>query len=164
VRQILDVVWEASRYRGMITALIDATEQQALQKVLRPLVHGTDDGSRALFKDGLPDVFGATKSEVLAWRYILDEKEVVEEVDRLLESAGLTWQAIKAEAFSLRIDHVERINKMIISAEARRNSALREIERHRANFGQRLRGAAKRVEERENPGVGNQSSDQRRAA
>jgi hypothetical protein len=37
---------------------------------------------------------------------------------------------------------LERIDRMIASAEARRNVALREVERHRSSLGQALRRAS----------------------
>lgn len=47
-----------------------------------------------------------------------------------------------ARTLAARIDDVERIDRMVIIAEARRDAVLREIRSHRAAFGQALRRAA----------------------
>jgi hypothetical protein len=54
-------------------------------------------------------------------------------------TAGLTGEAALARALAYRLDEVERIDRMIASAEARRNAVLREIERHRSTLGRELR-------------------------
>ena len=136
-REIADLMWEAWRYRGLLVRLMHVTEQKALERVLQGLVDnpvGLESGFR-------------TKSDLLAWQYMLGEKGKVAEVNRLLESANLTWDDVKAEALALRITEVEQINRMIMAAEARRNVSLREIERHRAGFGQTLRTAARQIED-----------------
>ena len=129
-RELADLIWEKFRWRGLMVNLIIATEQEALQCVLRPLFGG----------------FRLDQADALAWRYRMKEPGAVEEVQRLLEKAGLTWDAVKAEALSLRIDDVERFNHMIVSAEKRRDATLQEIERRRATFGQKLPRAVKQVE------------------
>ncbi len=80
----------------------------------------------------------------------MKEPGAVEEVQRLLEKTGLTWDAIKAEALSLRINDVERINQLIVGAESRRDATLREIERRRAGLGPKLRRAVQQVEGADN--------------
>jgi len=57
----------------------------------------------------------------------------------LLASADLTMDAVMAETLALELDKVERIDRMIMSAEARRNAVLREVDRHRASVAQALR-------------------------
>ena len=49
----------------------------------------------------------------------------------MLKKAGLTMDDVMAEAFAKEIDSFERFDRMLASAEARRNNALREIDRHR---------------------------------
>ena len=59
----------------------------------------------------------------------------------MLASADLTMDAVMAETLALELDRVERIDRMIMSAEARRNAVLREVDRHRASVAQALRRA-----------------------
>ena len=49
--------------------------------------------------------------------------------------------AVWAETLARELDKVERIDRMIMSLEARRNAILREIDRHRASVAQALREA-----------------------
>jgi hypothetical protein len=63
-------------------------------------------------------------------------------VDAILAKAGLTMDAMMAQTLARNIDGVERIDRLVASAEARRNVALREIDRHRAALGAALRQAA----------------------
>ena len=58
----------------------------------------------------------------------------------MLEKAELTMDDVMAEALAEVIDAVGRFDRMLASAEARRNNALREIERHRET-----RGASRRL-------------------
>jgi hypothetical protein len=48
---------------------------------------------------------------------------------------------VAAEAFFDKISDFEQIDRMVMNAEARRNAALRELERHRATLAQALRQA-----------------------
>jgi hypothetical protein len=72
---------------------------------------------------------------------------VAEEVDKALASAGLSMDAVMAQTLCLKLDEVERIEHMIAIAEARRNTTLREIDRHRETLGQKLRRAVPQVED-----------------
>jgi len=47
-----------------------------------------------------------------------------------------------ARALSANIDSFQRIDRMVMNAEARHNAALRELERHRASVGRALRRAS----------------------
>jgi len=51
-----------------------------------------------------------------------------------------------ARTLSENMDDIDRIDRMTMAAEARRNAALREIERYRENFGRRLRDAVDALE------------------
>jgi hypothetical protein len=52
---------------------------------------------------------------------------------------------IIAETLAGRIDDIERIDRMIASAEQRRSAMLREVDRHRASLASRLRLASDEV-------------------
>ena len=67
----------------------------------------------------------------------------------LRSAADPTDEAALARALASRIDPVERIERMIASAEARRNCVLREIEHHRATLGQELRRLVPQAEDAE---------------
>jgi hypothetical protein len=62
------------------------------------------------------------------------------------------------------IDALERIDRMVMTMEARRNAAYREAERHRLGLGERLRRAAEQVEDAELREIDNAPGEHERAA
>jgi len=54
-----------------------------------------------------------------------------------------------AQTLRLHVDTIERLDRMIMGAEARRNVALRELERHRAGFAAMLRRATDEITDAE---------------
>jgi hypothetical protein len=128
--------WEALRQRRIKTAFIAACGQEALRKVLQTLLpHGLLD----LFDTG-------ERAGDMAWKYTIGDESATKEVEELLSQAKLTKDAIHAEAMALHIDTFEKFDRLIWAAESRRDSSLREIEHHRAPFGQSLRRAIAQVE------------------
>ena len=63
-----------------------------------------------------------------------------------------------------KIDVLERIDRMVMTMEARRNAAYREVERYRIGFGERLRHAVNQVEDAEFREVDNAPGEPKRAA
>ena len=82
----------------------------------------------------------------------------------MLASADLTMEAVLAQTLAAEIDHVDRIDRMIMSAEARRNVALREIDRHRAALGEQLRRATQDIEDAEFKVIAAKDEKETRAA
>ena len=69
-----------------------------------------------------------------------------------------------AEAISYKIEVLERIDRMVMTMEARRNAAYREAERYRVGLGERLRRATEPVEDAEFREVDDAPSEPKRAA
>jgi hypothetical protein len=67
------------------------------------------------------------------------EASARQEFAGMLKKAGLTMDDVPAEACASEIDSLERFDREHASAEARRNNALREIDRHRAALGGAVR-------------------------
>ena len=63
------------------------------------------------------------------------------EIELLLKSRGLGLEDVDAHSLLKRLEPLESIDRMISQAEARRNNALREIERAREAAARRLRAA-----------------------
>lgn len=120
VWDIAVLTWEIMRYRRSITGLLTANVHRGLKIILDTL-------------------YGVENSQVLADSWALRDPAAIEQVDDLLKLAGLTMDEVRAQTLSVKISDVERIDGMIMRAEARRNSLLREIERHRATLGAALR-------------------------
>jgi hypothetical protein len=71
-------------------------------------------------------------------------------VDELLAATGgRTVESITVDVFLAISEHLERIDRMMMHAEGRRNAALREIDRHCSNVARVLRRASEEVVEAE---------------
>ena len=70
-------------------------------------------------------------------------------VDVILNKAGLTIDEATAKTLQDKLDSFERLDRMLASAEARRNNALREIDRHRDTLGGRVRRSIEEIEDAE---------------
>ncbi len=125
-REVVDHVWEALRFRRLKTSVMTACAGEGMWEVLRSL--DAHDG------------YG------LAKRWFARDLQAVATVDALLGSAGLGIDHVMAQTLRLRIVEIERIDRLVAAAEARRNAALREIERHRAGFAAALQRAARDAE------------------
>ena len=145
VRDVVDLVWEAVRLRRLKAGLITATAYRGVEQILTPLVEDYFD------RDNLTQ--GWAKRQ----------KRAIKRVDNLLASAGLTMYEVQARTLSDNLNDIERIDRMIASAEARRNAILREVERHRATWGQDLRRTAQQADI-EFEVIENNSAERRSAA
>jgi hypothetical protein len=77
------------------------------------------------------------------------DRTVRAKVDANLRTQGLDADSIMAASFVDGIDELAAIEKLLASAELRRNMALRELERHR--LGRALRQASDQIIEGEAP-------------
>ncbi len=123
VRDVVDLIWEALRLRRLKAALLTASADGGLGDVLKAI--------------GVP--FERRYELVPAW--FARNLDAVGDVDAELEAAGLGMEHVMAQTLRRCINEVERIDRMVASAEARRAAALREIAGYRAEFAARLRGA-----------------------
>jgi hypothetical protein len=130
VRDLVDLVWEALRLRRLKASLMTATAYRGLEQILKPLV-------------------GFLEEQGLAKAWAARDQSAIKRVDKLLASAGLTMDAVMAQTLSISLDDIERIDRMIATAEVRRNAILREVDRHRTTWGQELRRAAQQAEDAE---------------
>jgi hypothetical protein len=128
VRDIVDLVWEAFRLRRLKANLMTATAYKGLKQILEPLVDFLE----------LQD---------LAEAWAARQQSAIKRVDKLLASAGLTVDAVMAQTLSINLNDIERIDRMIAAAEARRSAILREVDRHRTTWGQDLRRAVQQAED-----------------
>jgi hypothetical protein len=130
VRDIVDLVWEALRLRRLKACAMTAGARKAIAQNLRPLI-GWDQAN------GLARSWAARKPGSVA------------AVEEHLVAAGSGLEGVVAEGLCIEIGNVERIDRMIMAAEARRNAALREMDRHRVTLGPRLRQAVLEAEAQE---------------
>jgi hypothetical protein len=132
-RDVVYLVWEAERLRRLKASLLQAAAFEGVKKIAASLI--SDDPFSV--SDAAQD---------LSERWARREPKALKKVDSLLTSAGLTIDAVMAQTLALNLDDVERIERMISSAEARRNNALHEIDRHRSALGAALRAAIENAE------------------
>jgi len=144
MQDVADLSWQILRLRRLKAALITSAMSSVLQEILRKFLDGHEAGA-------------------LATRWAARDQRAIKKVDKLLSSCGLTLDIVTARAFSSRINSIERLDRMARSAEARRNAALREVERHRLHIGEGLRCASDEVVEAEFEDIPARHFDQRDA-
>jgi hypothetical protein len=120
--------WELSRLRILLGNLIRANQYRGLCEVLTPLL-------------------GLLQAKALSEGWFARKAEAIEEANKVLTSAGLSMDTVMAQTFSVELDVIERINRMIEAAARRRNNCLHEIYRHRETLGQTLRRAVQQLED-----------------
>jgi len=130
VRDIMDLLWETLRLRRLKAALMTAARHEGLEKVLSPMT--------SIWSN--PELIGG---------WVRRERDSVDKVNSLLKQAGLNDETITAQTLAAKLETFEKIDRMIMQTEARRNAALREIDRHRDVLAQRLRDASQDVEDAE---------------
>lgn len=133
------------RLRRLKAELIATNAHKGLQEILEPL----------------SDCF---TSVALSQAWAKRDPDAIKQVDEILASADLTMDAVMARALEPKLDQVERIDRMIMSAEARRNAALRELDRHRASLAQALRRATDNIEDAQFREIGVEQIVDRNAA
>lgn len=128
VRDIADNLWETLRLRRLKAKLLHASAHNGLRVLLAPLINYRDlNDTVQQWAQG----DGTTRKFVTA----------------TLKNAGLDEEAIYAQTFAAKLDTFEKIDRMIMQTEARRNMVLREVDRHRDVIARRLREVAMEIED-----------------
>ena len=96
-----------------------------------------------------PWLRGPVSAGELAASWAAGEKGAKKEVAGALQKAQLTIEDVMAKTLEGKIDSFERFDRLLASSEARRNNALREIDRHRAALGGAVRQAIDEVQDAE---------------
>jgi hypothetical protein len=117
VRDVVDMTWDCLRMRRLKASLLTSA-----------IGDGIDD---------LENLGWKVKGLSQQWK-TSNRTTVVTK----LAALGLSIDAPIAHVLATKIDQFDRIEQMIMNAEARRNIALREVDRHRANLAQALRQAS----------------------
>jgi hypothetical protein len=130
VRDVVDLAWETLSLRRLKALYLAVSASAGLYQVIRPLV-------------------GSGRASDLAEQWFARKDKAVQEVEQALTQAGLTMEAVTAETLVLKMASIERIDRLIMNAEARRNAVLREVERHRDVLAARLSRAAEDIEDGE---------------
>jgi hypothetical protein len=107
---------EVPRLRSVVVNLIKGKMYKGLAEILTPIV-------------------GRAQAETLGEGWAARKREVVDKVDKILVSAGLGMDTVLAQTFAMHLNEIERLENLIGCKEARRNAALREIDRRRQTPG-----------------------------
>jgi hypothetical protein len=129
IRDVIDLTWEVVRLRHIKAGVLKASMDAGVQGVLAGV------GSSYLERDSLSEKWAA------------GDEGARKKVGAILAKAGLTIDEVTAKTLESKIDVFERIDRMLASAETRRNNALREIDRHRDAAGTAVRRAIDEVED-----------------
>jgi hypothetical protein len=103
-------------------------------------------------------------AELLSKGWLKGNSDSIKEVELWLTSSELNMEDVMAQTLALKLDEIERIDRMTMNAEARRNAALHEIERHRASVAQALRLTVNNIEDAQFEEVGAKQITDREAA
>jgi hypothetical protein len=130
VRDVIDLTWEVRRFRRLKANLVAAVSHLGVKEFLTARL-------------------GGDQTSKMSERWALGYPDAKEMVAAMLENARLDKHALTALTIDKKLESVERLSLLIASAEARRNNAIREIDRHRAALGAAVRAAVEEVEEGE---------------
>jgi hypothetical protein len=130
LRDVVDLTWEAVRLRRLKASRLRTLARETVNEMFEPSL-------------------GYAAAIELSQRWARREPSALKKVTRYLAGSGLTVDSVMAQTLASNLDDFERFDRLLASAEARRNSALHEIDRHRTEFGAALRAAADRIEDAE---------------
>jgi hypothetical protein len=146
VREIVDLIWETLRWRRHQAGFIKAAVPKVLGTILKPLA-SEPASRRGSFIERLRAEEKALKdAPELASEWAAGDPAATQRVNQLLESIGVTMDDVVTQAVAQELDKIERFNRLIAGAEWRRNALLREIDRRRASFAQKLRSEVHKIE------------------
>lgn len=146
VREIVDLIWEGLRWRRLINEIITAALPSAIERIVQPLLQNQPARNRSFMAqmDAISTTLDGPRRLAAAWT--ANDPAAIERVNDLLASAGMTMQTVVAQAAAREMDKIERFNRLVANAEARRDALLHEIERHRFVFAQKLREQVHKID------------------
>jgi hypothetical protein len=145
VREIVVLVWEIFRLCYMKRNLRAAAEFDAVASEAVPLLFDEARKPEAIGKEALNELLQSEKGE---WNALNPQFQKLDKIWKKV-LMRVDHDRAKARAFVQQLDNIERIDRLTTILQGRRNSILREIAHHRANFGQVLRERIGEIEEAE---------------
>jgi hypothetical protein len=128
IRDAVDLVWEAFRLRRIKANLLTYHMQQHIELMLR---------------NERPD------ASELAHAWAIGDEDAARCVPAALASVGLSIDTVLAYMTWVLSANMERLDRMLVSVEARRSAALRELDYHRGPLARKLRRAIAEAEQSE---------------
>ncbi len=149
-REIVDLVWEAERWRQYLAKFLNSKLADQLESILPPLMRDTgrpDTSFMGKLTASPQRELEAYAGRKLVQQWASGDPEAADRVEELLTKGGMTLSRVMAQTMAHEIETVERFNRLIANAEGRRNGLLREIDRRRSLFAQRLRHEVQKIEQ-----------------
>jgi hypothetical protein len=137
VRDIAVIMWDILRHSRDKANIINNAFRTALTNLLQPILLPPSASGAYIHETLL-----SAQKLAYDWFYSQEGKDQVSE---LLQEAGLDIRAVEAEAFRLRLDEIERVDRVLTGLEARRDKALRSIIWCRENFATKLQQSSERI-------------------
>jgi hypothetical protein len=136
VKDIVDLNWEAKRLRRCRNQILYQARLEAVAALIVPAIKYENSKT-----DAVP-CSPESRAAHLAFGWLSGDRGLTTNIEQMLQARGLTVADVSAKAFQLKLQDIERIDRMAASVEQRRDTLLREIERRRASFSLALRAAA----------------------
>ncbi len=128
IRDVVDLTWEILRLRRAKAGILKSSMGDGVRNILVSVGHAPEGGT-------------------LGERWAAGDDSARNKLDAILTRAGLTIDEVTARTLKSNLNSFERLDRMLASAEARRNNGLREIDRHREALGATARQAVDEVED-----------------
>ena len=155
-RDVVDLQWEIIRFRRIKADVITSFyEDRCLERLLQTKIREREFEARAKEKKKKKDIVSYEGRR-------LERSAQIGEAE--FETRAKLLKNNIASVVAFRIDVLERIDRMVMTMEARRKAAYHEAERHRIGLGERLRHATEQVEDAEFREVDDAPGEQKRVA
>ena len=128
VADIAEIAWESRRLHRCKAVMINLNYSAALRSLLEDVLGAVNYG----------------KAYVLAQTWFTDKK-AKKEVAEILRRFHLDESAIEAQAIRSLASELEILDKRLMSLEARRNRAIRNIAEYRESFARKVREGSGRI-------------------
>ena len=135
-KDILDLVWEIKRWRGVKSAFFETELLRSGSHLVKELL---EDAAGGFVYDGRGE------ARQLVARANTGDQESQNKISDLLTTNGLGQNAILSHALVYKLNDVERLEKLIASAEKRRDDLLKSIDIRRQTLAKRLKQASDKM-------------------
>ena len=153
VHDVVDYTWQIWRWRKLKNRLTLDEIPNQLEKALAPLVNehwlAPAYSNFEIVLAQTEEIKQTTAAYKLAQQWAIKNPDAIKRIESLLETQSLSMEVITARAIANILDQIDRIDRAILTAENWRNSILREIDRHKEAFAQKLSGAVDQIEDAE---------------
>ena len=137
VRDFACLIWEILRLRRCKVGIINIAYPSALRRLIESM-----NGVADTIMDA--DLLQEMQAKKLAFDWF-DTEAAKEEVRALLDKFGLDESAIEAEAIRQSFSDLEKIERVLMGLETRRDRALARIADYRFSFAEHLRQTADQI-------------------